>query len=217
MAEAAEKQAYWTALQFNATVAEIAALTVTLLVTAAAAVAAFIAARAANKAVRVTSETAECQLRAYVTVESIETHPGNDPMSYKMEWKNSGQTPATKVVTYTNWEARIDDLPADFTYPEAAINDAAVLGPGQHLNAWTIFIPGETVRRVEQGIQRLFVWGAAEYDDIFEDTPRRKTEFCYEVVFEEEAAGFRQIGMGNRIYGPHNGMDEGCSRQPTPI
>ena len=114
MASAAEDTIKWIRLsvewaesQYYATIGEIAALVATILVAALAVGAAF-------RANRIARESAECQLRAYVTVEAIQTHPGNDPMSYQLEWKNTGQTPATDVLTYTNWESRIDALPDDF-------------------------------------------------------------------------------------------------------
>jgi hypothetical protein len=172
------------------------------------------ATNAAVEANRIARKSAERQLRAYVTVEAIQTHPGDDPMAYKVEWKNTGQTPATDVVTYTNWESRIDALPDDFAYPKALINDSAVLGPSQHMNAWTIFIPGQMIQRVRRDILRLFVWGAAEYNDVFEDAPRRRTEFCYEILFDDRGDAPGQVGMGNRICGPHNGMDDSCHQQP---
>ena len=177
-------------------------------------IAAIEATNAAVNANFIARETSERQLRAYVTIEAIQTHPGDDPMSYRLEWKNTGQTPATDVLTYTNWESRIDALPDDFPYPKASINDAAALGPGQHVHAWPIFIPGETIERVRRGILRLYVWGAAEYNDTFKDTSRRRTEFCYEIVFDDAAAGDGQIAMGSRFCGPHNGIDDGCYHKP---
>ena len=197
----------WAESQFYATIGEIAALVVTILVAALAVGAAF-------KANRIARESAERQLRAYVTVEAIQTHPGNDPMSYQLEWKNTGQTPAIDVSTYTNWESRTDALPDNFPYPKGSTNDAAALGPGQHVHAWPIFIPGETIERVRRGILRLYVWGAAEYNDVFKDTSRRRTEFCYEIVFDDAAAGDGQIAMGSRISGPHNGIDDRRWHQP---
>jgi hypothetical protein len=55
---------------------------------------------------------------------------------------------------------------------------------------------------------RLFVWGWAEYRDVFDGIPLHRTEFCNEVIVtemgREEATGKVTFAVRFSIYGPHN-------------
>jgi hypothetical protein len=99
MAEAAEKQARWTKRLFGLTVVEIGALVASLCFTAWAAMAAGLAARAANRSVELTEQTAKRQLRAYLLVDKAvaELDMVNHRVIACVTLKNSGQTPAYEM------------------------------------------------------------------------------------------------------------------------
>jgi len=56
------------------------------------------------------------------------------------------------------------------------------IGPKATKFSTTLKIPTTLVEQVGDGKARLFVWGRAEYNDVFENTPPHHTEFCNEVV-----------------------------------
>jgi len=182
MAEAAKKQAKWTQRQFWATVAEIGALALTVLFTGWAAIAAGRAAKAANKSVALTEDTAKRELRAYFLydlAEILDFGPGLRP-SIRLIFKNYGQTPASEVVM---WVA-FDLLPYPLVAPlqKQAINSLwsrAIVGP--QCTTRVVLALGRALTAGEVGniIGRqvaLYAWGESLYKDTFGTDQR--TEFC---------------------------------------
>jgi hypothetical protein len=55
------------------------------------------------------------------------------------------------------------------------------------------------------------IWGWAEYDEVFSDAKRHRTEFAYLVVVSGSPASH----VGFSQYKLHNGVDEDCTKQPT--
>jgi hypothetical protein len=55
---------------------------------------------------------------------------------------------------------------------------------------------------------RLFIWGWAEYSDVFKDTSLHRTEFCREVLItsmgKDEATGKTSAAVRFVFYGPYN-------------
>jgi hypothetical protein len=51
------------------------------------------------------------------------------------------------------------------------------------------FVAIADVKKVVAKTYRLFVWGWIDYDDVFEGTPRRRTEFCFDVEADERPDG----------------------------
>jgi len=62
--------------------------------------------------------------------------------------------------------------------------------------------------------QRVFIWGWADYDDIFDATPRHRTEFCCRVVVIPQNPA--QMMVRFETYRMHNGYDDDCFREPSP-
>lgn len=61
---------------------------------------------------------------------------------------------------------------------------------------------------------RVFIWGWADYDDIFDATPRHRTEFCCRVVVIPQNPA--QMMVRFETYRMHNGYDDDCFREPSP-
>ncbi len=59
----------------------------------------------------------------------------------------------------------------------------------------------------------MFIWGWADYDDVFAGTPRHRTEFCFRV--EVIAGSDGQALVTFPIYSQFNAFDEECSRGPS--
>ena len=86
-----------------------------------------------------------------------------------------------------------------------------VVGPEQTLLSWPIFIPHAVM---DEPSRNVYIWGWADYDDVFTNTARHRTEFCYEVTLDRGAAGVGKVGIGLRIYGPFNGADDDAYHKP---
>lgn len=176
--------------------------------------------RATNEAIaanRIARDTAKQQLRAYLTPEvEVDMEGRGGVYLLNIVWRNTGQTPAKQVRTFANTSTlTAASLPKGFDYPNGSQSQSpgiASLGGGQPLHAWTARIPFATVQRMSLDIQKMYIWGSAEYTDIFPGATRRRTEFCYELAAEE--IGDRQFMIGTCLYGPHNGMDETCHKKP---
>jgi hypothetical protein len=74
--------------------------------------------------------------------------------------------------------------------------------------------------------KRALIYGWIEYDDIFPNSPKRRTELCMEVEIFADPREIPNVIRGNPIpiitlrpYGPYNGYDEDCLYRPgeTPL
>lgn len=187
----------------------------------AAGYAAFYARRAAEAgrgSNEIARENARHQLRAYMTSGDISlnsiTINGNRLWEISHSWKNTGQTPAQLVSTNFNWVDFPAELPTRFDYPDEndeARPDPSPVGPNQTLGNRPVVIGDERFREARHGKCKIFLWGWAEYQDIFSGGEWRRTEFCYEVGIIG-VDGAQQVAF--IPYGLHNGMDEGCLKWP---
>ena len=126
------------------------------------------AAKSTAETVTITRETAERQLRAYVTTEESVWKNTGDNWCFQHSWHNTGPTPALKALTHVNWEAMDGEIPDDFDYPDTGLfpgNEPTVIGPQHRLMSWPIFIPYGVVDDIDK---RLYIWGWVEYEGIFE-------------------------------------------------
>ena len=218
MAEAAEKQAKWTQRQFWITVAEVAGLLLTVGFVAWTASVAVRSAKAAEAAVKITSDTAQHQLRAYVSRKNIiwkrniDTNGGLMNFDVVIVWENCGATPARRCRSRINSNFFKNAIPKDFDYADSEgddlVTELSYIGPGQIIqsSARVSVVDAQAVARQEKS---LFVWGWIEYDDIFENTPRRRTEVCIRVGISVDCSGCLPM-----VIGPFNGSDDDCLHKP---
>ena len=77
-----------------------------------------------------------------------------------------------------SYKSMTDPIPDGFTYPDAghAPITPVVIGPKQDVSIGPLDIPVADI----QAKKHLYFWGWMEYYDIFENSPRHLTEFCYE-------------------------------------
>lgn len=175
-----------------------------------------------RKANRVASATARHQLRAYIGLAKpdvdIHRDVGGELVDAKIEvqWRNVGQTPASKIRDRTAWGMfPPSGLPIDFDFPLRTITEDACdklyLGPTQEFKS----VSAQLVTRAEflevaSGRQRLFIWAAADYVDVFGDN--RRSELATELLVTPLKDG--QHSFGFNAIPQHNGMDEDCLRPP---
>ncbi len=139
-------------------------------------------------------------------------------------WENGGTTPTRNGTSHVSWKYFAGSIPADLDfadYDEAGnrvvVQDdyqPLVIGPRGLAQSPVIVIEGPTVRNVREGQGRILIWGWAEYDDVFDGSPRHRTEFCYQMTV---TGSLSQSHIGFSQYKRFNGVDEECERQPTAL
>ncbi|MCH9051755.1 MAG: hypothetical protein IIA72_11830 [Proteobacteria bacterium] len=215
MADAAYKTVEWVEKQFFATVGEIVALVITILVAAVAVAAAF-------RANRISKDSAQRQLRAYVSQDEPDWKRLLNPETDKhvgytlmIMWRNFGATPASRCRTRVAYHIFPNGFTSDFDYPEGDTDKqpkphTSHMGPNGQLGSHIEF-KLDDIKKAARGEIDLVVWGWVEYDDVFPGSPRRRTEFSYKVDPRGKPENFQ---FGLLAIGPHNGADEDCHHKP---
>jgi hypothetical protein len=109
------------------------------------------------------------------------------------------------------------DIPASFDFPD--LDERAELwislAPNSWLGGFVFNISREELISCIGGRRRIFIWGWADYNDVFPSTPRHRTEFCYEItVGQDPSTGPIEQSISASQYGRHNAADEECQRRP---
>jgi len=137
--------------------------------------------------------TAERQLRAYVgiseTKQGMRVESDDDKREMvawfiNVHWRNNGQTPARNMVGWISCGFFEPDIPKDYDFPKpkSAQNSISAIGRDSVVKSGDINISKEYIAKLISGTGKLYVWGRADYDDVFKGTPRRHTTFCYQAV-----------------------------------
>lgn len=152
-------------------------------------------------------DTARHQLRAYITLDSVELTPPEimrGPFSFQLFWRNSGQTPASRVFTRTVFDM-LAGKPVSLDYSVVDKADAIgpfVVGPGQTIASERIEVSFEDGMRILHKTGSGMVLGRVSYEDVFADR-QRETEFCVELRIEGQPkldkAAFIPFGDFNRM------------------
>ena len=166
--------------------------------------------------------------RAFVFLKEFEAFPFPDRPLIKVmpKWENSGQTPTRRMVNHVNWRFFEGDIPSDYDFPDTQ-GEATVpvlIGPGGTVFTTSLDISASLLERAARREGRIYLWGWTDYDDVFENTPRHRTEFCYEmVVLQLASAGNvssgnapRQTAIQFRVHGRYNGADNECMKKAAP-
>jgi hypothetical protein len=175
-------------------------------------------------------QTAIRELRAYVSVKELSMQPfrslGFQPgvgivdgpiHSYRISaiLENGGQTPTRNALININHTMRDTELPDDFSFPDGEISESAAIGARGIFGTPGFFVAIADVKRVIAKTKRLYFWGWIDYDDVFDDTPRHRTEFCFDVS-PDEVEDRGQTYMRFPAHGRYNGADGDCVRRPRP-
>ena len=124
---------------------------------------------ATRRLVEDAEETARRQLRAYLGVSGGEIKILNpNHLQANVEIKNTGSTPAHHVTKAINADIRDADNPGGFEIPKAAPGKWPIV-PGSF---WTFRldltnVSEEDLKQIHAYKRAVFVWGRAEYEDIF--------------------------------------------------
>ena len=130
---------------------------------------------------------------------------------------NTGHTPAKNVQTNSNIVVFDERVPDNFQYADriTAAPGYGVVGPNVPIT-FPLGIALQDIHDIQNKTRIGLVYGWTEYDDIFEGTARRRTEFCLQI---EVASGVLHVipqqrggpsALGFVVYGPYNAIDNDC-------
>jgi len=134
--------------------------------------------------------------------------------------RNKGNTAAKNVLGNANAVILEGDLPDAFPFADRDSPGVtgSVLGPDVPAT-YPIDIALQDIISIMLKTRRGYIYGWTEYNDIFEGTAKRRTEYCIEI----EVVGNPEIlhgqpgagaVLGFRVYGRYNGIDEDCLYKP---
>jgi hypothetical protein len=170
-----------------------------------------VAANAARDNAKVAVNTMEHTQRAYVFIKELFTvvKQAEGAGDIRIVLENTGETPVRKMICNYNYRCFPGDIPSDFDYPDTDPPLYGVIGRKTILDV-RVLIPFSAFENTRTKTQRLYIYGWVDYNDVFPNTSRHRTESCYEVVISEDR------GFKYNIYGNYNGTDDECSRKPSP-
>jgi hypothetical protein len=176
------------------------------------------AANAADQSAKIAEKSLVLTQKAFVFVEDIiaDKVPFGDPSQkgncrITVVLKNSGGTRPENILCNIAYDAFPDEMPMKkiFEIPDEDEPIRAVIGPqASFYSFYKDLSIGILAVDLIQYKNIAYIWGWIDYDDVFEGTPRHRTEFCYEItLIGEGRIGFRLL---------YQGADNECYRQPSP-
>lgn len=186
------------------------------------------AVRASDRTASLVQEGLISAQRAYVFLREFQVALTKNPLNDEIQtctiqpiWENTGTTPTRNGRGHVNWKYFDRSVPADFDFADFDELGNRILsydsykplivGPRATALSPIISMEPAILRQVRDLQGKLLIWGWAEYDEVFADAKRHRTEFAYLVVVSGSPAshvGFSQFKL-------HNGVDEDCTKQPT--
>ena len=130
-------------------------------------------------------------------------------------WKNGGNTPTNYMTNRINFAAFERPIDLGFEFPEVGGFEVGrtMIGPEAMMQAAHIDVSVDVLEKVKNGEAYAYIWGWANYNDVFSGTCRHRSEFCFQIFVHGDVLNercqffFRQQGL-------HNGFDNECLRKP---
>ena len=135
--------------------------------------------------------------RAFVHVSKIQCDPKIDKHTKKIvawqitiEWTNSGDTPTknmrsciTKLAVLKNGEIPLE-IPDHYDFRDVdAAERPTLMAPKASILSGSIEINPDDIQKMIKRTQRTYIYGWADYNDVFKGTRRHRIEFCNEIIF----------------------------------
>jgi hypothetical protein len=185
---------------------------------------------ASERASSVVDESIVAAQRAYVFLREFRVNLVKNPLNEEIQsctiqpiWENSGNTGTRNGRGHINWKFFERSIPSEFDFPDfdevgnrVLSYDAfkpLIIGPRSTSLAPLLDIEPGILRQARDMQGRILIWGWAEFDEVFGNGKRHRTEFCYQVV----VAGSPASWVGFSQYRAYNGVDEDCTRKPTAL
>jgi hypothetical protein len=186
------------------------------------------ATRASDRTAALVNEGMISTQRAYVFLREFQVATTRNPLNDEIQtctiqpiWENTGTTPTRNGRSHVNWKYFERSVPPDFDFADfdevgnrVLSYDAfkpLIVGPRATALSPIITMEPSILRQVRDLQGKLLIWGWAEYDEVFSDAKRHRTEFAYLVVVSGSPASH----VGFSQYKLHNGVDEDCTKKPT--
>jgi hypothetical protein len=193
MAKAAEDSVWWAALQTTLGILGFLAVVLSLVFTGWAAIAAAHAAEAAQASVKVASQTAERELRAYVSVDlvnfDISKVAGAFACRMILKYKNTGQTPAYRFAAAYRFKIMPWPLPDKYKidWPDkSAASAEGTINPQTPSEGSALQIVKIDPAALRVAQERLYLIGAVTFVDAFKRD--RGIRFCGSIENAAELA-----------------------------
>ena len=184
--------------------------------------------QATERSARVVDNALISAQRAYVFLREFRVNLTKNPLNEEIQtctvqpiWENTGSTPTRNGRAHINWKYFERSIPNDFDFGDfdelgnrVLSLDAyrpLIVGPKSTALASIISFEPSMLRQVRDLQGKLLIWGWAEYDEVFTDAARHRTEFCYQLVVSGSPASH----VGFSQYRLYNGVDRDCMRQPA--
>jgi hypothetical protein len=163
--------------------------------------------------------------RAFVSVQQIRyfshlnTNTGKIWWSFHVIWENSGASPTRNLRLFVARYLENIDIPPNFEFDVAQIErPVTFLGPKATLASGEITVDGDDLLAVQNGTKFFYLWGRADYRDIFEKTPDHVTKFFMHVGIRGDAtkAWDQTSNIVEMIFtnqNRHNCADEDCNQK----
>jgi len=143
----------------------------------------------AEKSARVAEDALISGQRAFMFIREIKTYLHQDPATGKFHWTihpvwaNSGNTPTRGLSINTTYRLLDEPLPDGYDFPESQEDlIPTIAGPRSMVEAVSGTLSSEDLAAVKEGRKFFYIWGWAEYHDIFEGTKKRVTRFCNQLI-----------------------------------
>ena len=113
-------------------------------------------------------------------------------------WSNSGATPTKNMLLHGSELHMPFELPDNFNFPDlwdpgtAKIPTPSFIAPKGTSGAHPTSVPLGLIEEIADKKQNLYLWGWAQYNDIFPHTKRHITRYCWKVSFPRVGEGSAQ-------------------------
>jgi hypothetical protein len=152
-----------------------------------------VGANAARRSARAALRSADALIaaeRAYVSVKEYRPVILNDAAGNMsgfqcvVVWENSGNSPTKDMEHWVSWQKFSKQIDGRFDYPDLGkkLVSQSYLGPRTQMNNVALTISLAEILAIIKEEVFIYVWGWAEYSDVFPGTPGHRTEFCVRVV-----------------------------------
>jgi hypothetical protein len=157
---------------------------------------------------RETRNVAKKQLRAYLGATPQDVRfIGNNHLQTYVEIANTGSTPARNVRQWTQIEIRGPTDNKSFLMPNPGYGKRTVVPGAKWLLGLELIVTDDQLRELNTGKKVLFVWGRAEYTDIFGTNHWLNSRYRnIGVVFAMNAQGER-TSLGWALFAEEEGND----------
>ncbi|HEX7633830.1 MAG TPA: hypothetical protein VF427_00955 [Noviherbaspirillum sp.] len=170
-------------------------------------------AQAADKTARAAEDALVAGQRAFMFIKEFKTFLHFDAVSGQYRWsihpvwENSGNTPTRGLSINTTYRLLDEPLPKDYAFPNSREDlIPTIAGPKAMVEAVPGAISAEDLAAVQQGSKHFYIWGWAEYHDIFEGTKKHTTRFCNQLmqVVGDPMAAINEHNMVQMLFGFHS-------------